>query len=342
MVMHEVDPAAPDGEAGARRRWLQAGTGLFAAGLFGSLSACGGDDRSPLADSPTPTPTGSPSPSPVATVTPTIQALTDNDLLIFILQLTYLQAEFYSMAILGVPLPPDLAGAGAPAIVGPRQITFKTAALGEMFRELAFGKLDQLTCLREMLGSAAVSRPAVDLDVTENGVFTRIARSAAIVKSPETFDVYASEEAFLLASFFLEDIITAAYKGALPLFQKSATIAICGGLLATSACHTAMVRSQLYLRGLASGSTLRQRSIRLSDLRDSYDSATDLDQGVSGGSATTPNNSANVTNADGEGLIYGRPPQLTLNVVYLTNLPATSGGFFPDGLTGTIRQTART
>lgn len=53
------------------------------------------------------------------------------------------------------------------------------------------------------LGSAAVSRPAIDLQSS----FTAAAQAAGIVKPGHTFDAFACEENFLLAGYLFEDVV---------------------------------------------------------------------------------------------------------------------------------------
>lgn len=331
-----------DRDANARRRFLRNAGRMAVAGGVLALAACGNED-SPLVNTPTPTPTGSPTPTATSTATPAVLDVTDTDLLVFTLQLHYLQAEFYSRAMLGAPLPAALVSGPQAAgdVSGPRQVGFGDAILLDQLREIAIDKINQVARLRAALGSAVVARPALDLSVGDTGPFTVLARAAGEVAAPAILDVYATPDLFLLGAFVIEDTLVAAYKGSIAIYQSAQNIALCSGLMATSAHHTAIIRSQLYLRGGATGSRLRAQTIRLSDQRDLY-APVDDDQGVSGGTAASPNTTANVTNADGEGITYGRLPQLTINTVYQTRSEVEAGGFFPAGLTGRIRRSAAT
>ncbi|HZV83973.1 MAG TPA: ferritin-like domain-containing protein, partial [Brevundimonas sp.] len=67
--------------------------------------------------------------------------------------------------------------------------------------------------------------------------------------------------------------------------------------------------------------------------RDSLDGPTDLDQGISG-TATE----SNIVPTDSNGLAYSRTTGQVLNIVYLTAAVATGGGFFPNGVNGTINK----
>lgn len=320
-----------------RRRLLSMAAKAFAVGGAVAAQACSEGEESPLANMPTPTPTGTATPTPTPT---TITAVNDTDMMVLMLQLHYLQAEYYSMAVLGAPLAAALVtGSGTPGdVTGPRQVTFADPILAELLREIATEKIDQIVRLRSVLGSSTPARPAINLGVDANGAFTVYGRNANEVVAPATYDVYASPERFLLGAFLLEDPVVMAWRGIATLMTSSTNIDIAAGLLATSAHHTGVIRSQLYTRGNVTGSTLRQSTIRLSDLRDGYTPTVDDDRGVAASAAITA--AADVTPADGEGEVYGRLPNLTVNTFYMTRAAATSGGFFPAGLNGVIRQSA--
>ena len=67
---------------------------------------------------------------------------------------------------------------------------------------------------------------------------------------------------------------------------------------------------------------------RISNLRDSVDGATDLDQGIGNVERS------NIVPTDANGLAFSRNTTQVLRIVYLGG--TTSGGFFPRGLNGTI------
>jgi len=320
-----------------RRRFLQAAT------LIGTLTAASscGNEESPLANAPVPTASGTPTATP--STTPVLTDITDEDLVTLSLQIAYLQAEYYSQGVLGVPLATALTtGAGtAGAVTGARTVTIADPVLAEMLREIAFGKIDQVTRLRGLLGSAVTARPAIDIGTGATGAFTVFAQGATQIVAPATFDVYASQEMFLLGAFVIEETAVLAYKGHIQSIRSTTLLAAMGGLMAVSAHHAATIRTQLYVRGAASGSTLRASTIRLSDWRDLF-APTDDDQGVTAGSVTSPGSVANIVPSESDGIVSGRQPQLTLNTVYLTRLASTGGGFFPAGVNGRLRTSANT
>ncbi len=63
------------------------------------------------------------------------------------------------------------------------------------------------------------------------------------------------------------------------------------------------------------------------------------DQGIRPtGSGTTI--ASNIVPADSSAIAFSRTPGQVLNIVYLNRTAQTAGGFFPNGVNGTIRQSA--
>ena len=71
----------------------------------------------------------------------------------------------------------------------------------------------------------------------------------------------------------------------------------------------------------------------------------DIDQGISSYQATPINLSAtqaavtvsNIVPLDADGVAYSRSASQVLNIVYLNSGAASAGGFYPNGMNGTIR-----
>ena len=173
---------------------------------------------------------------------------------------------------------------------------------------------------RSALGSAAVARPAIDMQQS----FTDAAAAAGLIKAGETFDVFASEDNFLRGAFLFEDVGVTAFKGAAPLIDNKTYLDAAAGILAVEAYHAATVRTVLYERGGADDANA------ISSARDSLNGHPGLDQGI------TMDGEANIVPDDGNGIAFGRTPGQILNIVYLTPGQATSGGFYPNGLNGEL------
>ncbi len=270
------------------------------------------------------------------------QSITDVDILNFALNLEYLEAEFYIRAATGVGLPLSLIRGKERfgAVTGGRQVAFQTPSIREYAREIAADEVAHVKFLRAALGSAAVARPALDIQNS----FTAAAIAAGLILPGQTFDAYENENNFLLAAYIFEDVGVTGYKGAAPLISNKTFLEAAAGILAVEAYHAANIRTVLYARGIEQPQLqLIEASIAISDARDSLDGPTDLDQGVAlvdgqgnilRASDGTP--LANIVPTDENGLAFSRTPGQVLNIVYLTPQSTTSGGFFPNGTNGLI------
>ena len=272
-------------------------------------------------------------PTPTATPTPTY---TDQDILNFALNLEYLEAQFYAYATTGAGISSSLLGgagtAGSVNATGAAAVPFADPIIARYAREIAADEVAHVTFLRNALGSSTVvAQPALDLSVGPNSAFSAAAVAAKIITAGQTFNPYANEDAFLLAAFIFEDVGVTAYKGAAgALINNKTYLEAAAGILAVEAYHAALVRTALYARGLNVAS-LRTAADSISNLRDSVDGSTDLDQGISP-TTQSGNLVSNIVPLDSNGLAFSRTPAQTLNVVYLNRSAVSSGGFFPAGI----------
>jgi rubrerythrin len=249
--------------------------------------------------------------------------LTDADILNFALNLEYLEAEFYQRAAFGRGIPSEETGGQGQfgRVTGGRQVPFETDAIRQYAEEIANDEFKHVRFLRSALGSAAVARPAIDLDTS----FTTAARAAGLVGPNQTFDPYANENNFLLAAFIFEDVGVTAYKGAARLISNPDILEAAAGILAVEAYHSGIIRTTLFQRGLS------EQANAIADARDSLDGPEDKDQGIREGA----NGPANLVPADVNGLAFSRTPQEVLNIVYLGG-EAADFGFFPDRINGAL------
>jgi hypothetical protein len=74
----------------------------------------------------------------------------------------------------------------------------------------------------------------------------------------------------------------------------------------------------------------------ISAARDSLDHNGHDDQGITGTTAGT----SNIVPLDTNGLAFSRNYSNVLNIVYLTSSAATKGGFFPNGVNGSLNMSA--
>jgi hypothetical protein len=284
----------------SRRKFL-AGAGMTAA--VAAAAGCGGKSHTNPNPTPTPTPT-----------------ISDADILNFALNLEYLEAEFYLRAATGSGLSSADAGSSAGDVTGGAAISFKTPAIQQYAQEIANHEQEHVRFLRKALGSAAVSRPAIDL----TNSFNAAAMAAGIGSS---FNPFADENSFLVGAFVFEDVGVTAYHGAAGLLSDKNNLAAAAGILATEAYHAGTIRtliSQL-------GDPYLTYANKISALRAS-----------AGGGAETMLDGSHIVAADSNSISYDRTTDQVLHIVYLSASAgvASKGGFFPNGLNGTIKASA--
>ena len=288
-----------------RRSFLRA-AGVAGLGTVGAVALSGTATQSAFAADPTP------------------EEISDSAILNFALNLEYLEAQFYSFAYFGKGLDDNLLdGSGTRGTVtGGKKVKFKTDAIKDYAEEIAGDEISHVTFLRKALDGQQVSMPDIDLKAS----FTAAARAADLISSKQTFDPFANENNFLLAAFIFEDVGVTAYKGAAPLINNKTYLEAAAGILAVEAYHAGIVRSALYRKELWT------ETRKISNLRDLVDGSSDDDQKI------RVDKTANIVPTDENGLAYSRAAADVLNIVYLNPAQVSSGGFFPAGVNGMIKQ----
>ncbi|GAA0658266.1 hypothetical protein FHT00_002148 [Sphingomonas insulae] len=266
------------------------------------------------------------------------------DVLNFALNLEYLEAQFYSYASTGQGLPNNLltGGVGTQGAVqtgtgagSARQVNFTDPAIAAYAREITQDEIAHVTFLRAAIRGTGTSdaliaaQPAINISGAAGGAFA--AAAASTTPSLAGFDPYADDNSFLQAAFIFEDVGVTAYKGAAgALINNKTYLEAAAGILAVEAYHAAIVRTALYARGLTVPA-LRTNTETISNLRDSVDGSTDLDQGVAP-LTVSGQTVSNIVPLDSNGLAFSRTPAQVLNIVYLNPRSVTAGGFFPNGI----------
>lgn len=247
----------------------------------------------------------------------------DAAVLNFALTLEYLEAEFYLRAVTGEGLADSqIDGTGVlGSVTGGHKVTFESKLGKQYAEEIAADEQAHVEFFRDALGGVKVARPTIDLQ----DAFTVAATAAGVITPGQTFDPFADEDSFLLGAFIFEDVGVTAFKGAAPLIQNKTYLEAAAGILAVEAYHAGLVRSVLLSKGLA------EQAGKISQARNSLDGPTVLDQGI-----VDEHGNANVVPSDPHGIAYSRTPGQVLNIVYLTPAAAKSGGFFPEGVNGTV------
>lgn len=159
--------------------------------------------------------------------------ISDTDILNFILNLDYLQAEFYTVAISGRRIADysvAIGGLGtAGETVGGAAVAFEPR-LHEVVTQLAADERTHVKTLRDRLGSLAVAKPAINLEAMGTG--------------------FRSEAEFLVLARMLEDLVMTSYLGVSSLIGDPRLRATAVGLALAEAQHANTFRSLVSERGL--------------------------------------------------------------------------------------------
>jgi len=258
--------------------------------------------------------------TPVTTTTPSTppSGSSDEDILNFALNLEYLEAEFYLRAVTGSGLSSSNIGTNPGAVTGGSQVTFTNPAVQAYALEIANDELLHVEFLRSTLGSAAVDRPAIDL----TNSFNAAAMAAGIGPA---FNPFADENSFIVGAFVFEDVGVTAYHGAASLILNKTYLGAAAGIMATEAYHAGEIRT--LLNGL--GAPYVTYANQISMLR-----------AMLGGGNETPVTTESCVAEDNNCASFSRTTSEVLHIVYAAGAGVVSkGGFFPNGMNGTITST---
>jgi Ferritin-like domain len=249
----------------------------------------------------------------------------DEDIFQFALNLEYMEAEYYLRGTRGKGLDASDIGADPGKVVGgdSDKVPFKSKAIKEFLEEVAENELAHVRFYRKTLGGSAVDRPAIDFDAG----FSAAAKGSGLGSK---FNAFENEMNFLLGGMLFEDVGVTAYAGAATALKEKEHLEAAAGILAVEAYHMGMARSQLY----EMGEEAWKAANALSDARDKLDGPGDKDQGI------RVDGKANIVPSNPDGIAFSRTPQEVLHIVYLTEQSGVSrGGFYPNGMNGTLKST---
>lgn len=296
----------------------------------------------------------------LATMVPKAEAqsatLTDNDILNFALNLEYLEANFYTLAAAGTTIDSSGIGIGAgttttgssvvtvkPAGKAACKVPFTIPTVQAYALEVAVQERTHVTTLRTALGSAAVAQPNLDL----YNSFITLGNAIGVAN----FDPFANDLAFLLGSYIFEDVGVSAYHGAAGSITNKATVlAAAAGIHAVEAYHAGLIRTTIFAldqaaTALGPAGTLQTLTQKISTTRATLDgtaSSTPDDIGIKNVTVPLQNSgtypATTIVDADANYQGWARTPSQVLRVVYATaGTGVSSGGFYPNGLNGTVK-----
>lgn len=285
-------------------------------------------------------------------------AVTDTDILNFALNLEYLEAQFYNLAVYGVTidkLPTPIAvsvnsGTAGMVTLKPSfaKVPFSMPTIAAYAKETALEEGKHVSYLQGALGKSAVSMPDIDLYNSFNAL-------ATVAGIGSAFDPFANDANFLIGAYIFEDVGVSAYHGAAGLIQdKKVILPAAVGIHAVEAYHAGLVRTSINTLDAGTGnlngltqkiSAARSMLANPAGAKTTTYTGTKADDigltttmvSLNGGSATFT--SATIVDCDSNSIGWGRTTSQVLAIVTGTAPDASShkGVFYPSGLNGTIK-----
>ena len=301
-----------------------------------------------------------------AQITGATATVGDTDILNFALNLEYLEAQFYSLAVNGVTIdvgPQKIPTAPNASTLGPAgtvttkasfaAVPFTDAAIAAYAKETATEEGNHVLFLQKALGPKAVSMPNIDLVNSFNTL-------AAFATIGAAFDPFAAngtisaDASFLLGAYIFEDTGVSAYHGAAPLISDKVNyLPPAVGIHAVEAYHAGLVRTSINRLDAGTGALnavttlISKARTTLGTTTVSGAATTSFDTGIATVSVmlngTTALPATTIVDADvtKSSIAQGRSVAQILQIV--TGSPAApatgvkyTGVFFPNGLNGLI------
>ena len=159
---------------------------------------------------------------------PKAAGIPETDVLNFALNLEYLEAEFYSIAVTGNHLDSSVTG-GTSTATGGSKVNFTDTRIADIAAEILNDEMLHVKFLRSALGGLAVAEPVIKLDALGIG--------------------FASQAEFLILSRAFEDTGVSAYAGAATLLTGN-NLQAAAQILATEAYHAGNIRLNVVQQGI--------------------------------------------------------------------------------------------
>ena len=253
----------------------------------------------------------------------------------FALNFEYLGSQYYLAATGNAPLPASLTGASGGLLLpsGNLRVPFQSAATSNFALQLAIDEQAHVTFIRAAIaaeGGTPVSQPLIDL----NGSWSTLAAAAGLIPPGGTFNPFASEANFFVGAYVLEDVCVTALAGAAPLITDPTNLSYAASILGVEGYQVGLIRS--FLSEIGGGIATNA----ISNLRSNLSNAVMPTGMVNDVGTLVTGNGFNFTNVDYNAHAFRRTPQQVLAIAYGTSSTGvTGGGFFPNGVSGTIRST---
>ena len=232
------------------------------------------------------------------------QSPSDADILNFALNLEYLEAEFYTVATTGMTIDQlgiGVSGTGTPgSTTGGKQVNFGTNAV--------------------MTGAIA-NQIAFDERMHVSFIRTALMAAGASPIARQAINLnalgigFGGVNDFLQLARAFEDVGVTAYAGAAPLIQSKTILGAAARIAETESEHAANIRLQVAQLGIPT-------------------------MALDGVDILPPPSGQNYFSVDNNGLTQTRTPGQVLYIVYGNKANATSGGFFPNGVNGTLNMSS--
>ena len=261
--------------------------------------------------------------------------VSDAQIFNFALNFEYLGAQYYLAATGNAPLPPNLTGAsgGLQLPPGSTRVPFNSPATAGFAQQLAVDEQAHVIFIRAAIaaeGGTPINQPLINLNTS----WSALAVAAGLLQPGQTFNPFSSEANFFLGAYVLEDVCVTALCGAAALLTDPNNLAYAASILGVEGYQVGLIRSFLSEIGgdVATNAISALRS-NLSNAVMPTGMVNDVGTGGNG-------NPFNFVNADYNANAFRRTPQQVLAIAYGTTVVgATSGGFFPNGVNGTINAT---
>ena len=262
------------------------------------------------------------------------QSVNDISVLNFALNLEYLEASFYLYSVTGQGLSASDMGTNPGSVVGGALVPFASPTVRSYAVEIAVQERTHVQFLRSALGGQAAPMPNLNIGTGLNDAFTQIAVAAGVIARGQTFNAYANDLNFLLASYIFEDVGVTAYNGGSALLTVPAYLTAAAGILAVEAYHSGIIRTTLFNMAQTNQQVANITSAisqTRSALANNGNPNVD-DYGI--GSISSPH----IAVGDSGSRAFARNTTQVLNIVYgNTGLVGRGGLFFPNGMNGVVR-----